>query len=206
MAIEQSLRQILNQGDPGQIAAVLQELKFGDLLNAMLSGGSANLPALASVQEATADAATQTGSYVQADVQSIRTLANSLKAKYNTLQADVVAMRAGLAGAGAATEIGLVPSSQVVTMAATPSSIVNVNLRVAGSGGSTGFKKLRRGRITGSQAVLPVPGEAVWDGATKLLLNAADIGTGGSPVVDVEYTKTTDATISALQGVQGGLV
>lgn len=36
---------------------------------------------------ATADASTQTGSYVQANVQSIATLANDLKAKLNELQA-----------------------------------------------------------------------------------------------------------------------
>lgn len=55
---------------------------------------AAAVPAVTSVQEATADANTQTGAYVQADVQSIRTLVNSLKAKYNTAQADIAALRA----------------------------------------------------------------------------------------------------------------
>lgn len=53
--------------------------------------------AVTSVQEATANAAAQSGSYVQADVQSIAALANSLKIKYNAAQVDVAALRAEVA-------------------------------------------------------------------------------------------------------------
>ena len=46
-----------------------------------------------SSQEATTNAATQTGAYVQADVQTIATLANSLKIKYNAAQTDISNLR-----------------------------------------------------------------------------------------------------------------
>lgn len=47
----------------------------------------------AQADEATADAATQTGAYVQADVQSIATLANALKTAHNALLAKLRAGR-----------------------------------------------------------------------------------------------------------------
>ncbi len=53
--------------------------------------------ALTSSQNATANANVQTGAYVQADVQSIATLANALKVSYNALQVDVAAIRTSLA-------------------------------------------------------------------------------------------------------------
>lgn len=56
------------------------------------------LTSTASVTEATANANAQTASYVQADVTSIVTLLNSLKAKYNTLQAEMVEVKAKLNG------------------------------------------------------------------------------------------------------------
>lgn len=49
--------------------------------------------ALTAATVSTANAATQTGSYVQADVQTIAALANSLKTQYNALLADVTALR-----------------------------------------------------------------------------------------------------------------
>lgn len=54
---------------------------------------SAAPAALTSSQLATADANAQTGSYVQADVTSIRTLANAQKVSYNALQVDFVDLR-----------------------------------------------------------------------------------------------------------------
>lgn len=53
----------------------------------------AQAAALTSAQNATAAAATQTSSYVQADVQTIATLANALKTSYNQLQTDVAALQ-----------------------------------------------------------------------------------------------------------------
>lgn len=52
--------------------------------------------ALTAASVSAAAAATQTSSYVQADVQTIATLANSLKTQYNALLADVTAIRTTL--------------------------------------------------------------------------------------------------------------
>ena len=52
--------------------------------------------ALTSSQYSTTNAATQTSSYVQADVQTIATLANALKVSYNAAQVDIAALRAKL--------------------------------------------------------------------------------------------------------------
>jgi hypothetical protein len=51
----------------------------------VVTSAAVTVPQTAIGQIATADAATQTGSYVQADVQTIATLANANKAKLNTL-------------------------------------------------------------------------------------------------------------------------
>ena len=56
----------------------------------------ANVGALTSSQNATANAATQTGAYVQADVQSIAALANALKVSYNAAQVDIATLRTAL--------------------------------------------------------------------------------------------------------------
>lgn len=53
--------------------------------------------ALTSSQNATANANTQTASYVQTDVQTIATLANALKVSYNAAQVDIAALRTTLA-------------------------------------------------------------------------------------------------------------
>jgi hypothetical protein len=53
--------------------------------------------AVTSSQNSTANANTQTGSYVQADVQSITALANALKVSYNAAQVDIAALRTTLA-------------------------------------------------------------------------------------------------------------
>ena len=53
--------------------------------------------AVTSAQVATANANTQTASYVQADVQSIATLANALKVQGNAAQADIVALQGKVA-------------------------------------------------------------------------------------------------------------
>lgn len=53
--------------------------------------------AVTSSQNATTNAATQSGSYVQADVQTITALANALKVNYNAAQVDIAALRTTLA-------------------------------------------------------------------------------------------------------------
>lgn len=54
---------------------------------------SSQAAALTSSQNATAAANTQTASYVQADAQSVATLANALKTSYNAAQVDIAALR-----------------------------------------------------------------------------------------------------------------
>src|SRR4029077_143734 len=49
--------------------------------------------ALTSTQNSTTNAATQSGSYVQADAQTIAALANALKVNYNAAQVDIAALR-----------------------------------------------------------------------------------------------------------------
>jgi hypothetical protein len=60
---------------------------------------AANVPAaaaLTSVQNATTNAAVQSVAYVQADAETVATLANALKVSYNALQVDVAADRVTL--------------------------------------------------------------------------------------------------------------
>lgn len=76
-----------------------------------------------------------------------------------------------------ATETGVTPSSDVATLANQPSKMFQIN---ATAGTSTGIKKLLIGPITGGGAVVPNPGEAVWDGGLKVLFNHADAITAAS--------------------------
>ena len=50
------------------------------------------------------------------------------------------------------------------------------------------MKKILRGPISGEDAVIPITGEAVWDGGTRVLFAAADAGTTAS----FTYSRTTD--------------
>jgi hypothetical protein len=84
-----------------------------------------------------------------------------------------------------ATEAGLVPASNIATMAATPSGLFQVNVT---AGTVTGVKTLRRGVITGSGAQVAATGECIWDGATKILFSPIDAATA----VSVTYSVATD--------------
>jgi hypothetical protein len=83
---------VIRESHEGQLGDVADDLAA---LAARLGAGAAvaAADALTSSQNNTANAALQTGSYVQADVESIRTLANALKVSYNALQVDVAALR-----------------------------------------------------------------------------------------------------------------
>ena len=99
-----------NQGTSPDLATILRDIADdlagvqGQLPGTAISIGaltssapaaltSAAPGALTSSQNATANANAQTGAYVQADVQSIATLANALKTSYNALQVDAAALR-----------------------------------------------------------------------------------------------------------------
>lgn len=95
-----------------------------------------------------------------------------------------------------ATESGLVPSSNVVTLANVPSTLFDVN---ATAGTTTGHKQLLEGQITGPNAIVPATGQCVWDGGKKILFAAVDVVTA----VSVKYAKAADATASLLQRAIG---
>lgn len=75
------------------------------------------------------------------------------------------------------TETGVVPAANVATLANAPSAMFQIN---ATAGTVTGIKKLLKGPISGEDAVVPKTGEAVWDGGTRVLFNAADAVTAAS--------------------------
>lgn len=87
---------------------------------------------------------------------------------------------------------GLVPSSNVVTLAIKPTAVLDVN---ATAGTTAGRKKLRVGPVTGSNALAPATGEVIWDGGVKLLFSAVDAVTA----VQVIATRTTDVVASIMQ-------
>lgn len=92
----------------------------------------------------------------------------------------------------AATESGLVPASNVITLANQPSTVFDVNATAATT---TGHKQLLIGPISGAGAVVPATGQCVWDGGKKILFATADVVTA----VSVKYARATDATASLLQ-------
>jgi hypothetical protein len=94
-----------------------------------------------------------------------------------------------LINALAATESALAPASNVITLAATPSALFDVNVT---AGTVTGAKKILKG-FTGSDGVItPVPatGEATWNGGTKVRLASADAATA----VSVKYATAATST------------
>lgn len=177
-----TMRDELNKSSPNRLDVIFSKIKFGELLNRIMGGGSTNVPA----DEATANAATQTGAYVQADVQTIATLANALKTKVN-------AILAALRLVGGATEQAVTVTSNVATLASTPSTLLIAN---ATSAGSTGMKEILTGPITGQSAVIPKTGQCTWDGGVKVLFAVGDAVTAA----DFMYAKAGDATVSALRG------
>lgn len=79
--IQDQLSGLIARGSLSQVATV-------DLTTINVPSTFVQQPAVvaaSAVTEAVVDAATQSGSYVQADVQSIATLVNDLKAKYNAM-------------------------------------------------------------------------------------------------------------------------
>lgn len=83
------------------------------------------------------------------------------------------------------TEAALVPAAEVLTLAAQPTAVLQIN-QITGT--TNGVKKLLKGPITGNGAVVPATGEAVWDGGTKILMAAVD----AAATVDVTYVTDAD--------------
>lgn len=82
-------------------------------------------------------------------------------------------------------------TSNLLTLPAQPTILYQVK---ATTGTSTGVKTLLKGPITGSQKITPAPGQAVWDGGTKVLFNVADAVTQASST----YSTAADVTASIL--------
>lgn len=90
------------------------------------------------------------------------------------------------------TETGVAVTTNVATLAAQPQNLYVVNATTATS---TGVKTLLKGPISGAKAIVPAAGQCVWDGAKKVLFNAADAAT----VAKFLYSTSADVTISLLQ-------
>lgn len=104
------------------------------------------------------------------------------------------------------TETGVVPASNVGTLANAPepvsgNSVGGGLLRILATAetGTVHEKLLKIGVITGTQAITPAPGECVWDGGKKILFNTADAVTAFSAL----YTQAADTTASVLQRSEG---
>src|SRR3954463_8327584 len=108
-AVLPTLRDIFNSGDPAEIAMAMKQSGFGDWLASQQIGGGVNVPAAA----VGTDIAAFSASYVQAELNTLRTFVNALKA-------DLAAIRTAVTSLGGVTEQALVPSSSVVTLANVP--------------------------------------------------------------------------------------
>ncbi len=193
--VSETVRDILNKADPNELADALRKFGgLGELLTVLLNQSAASTPPATTVGGVVANTGVVTQAAVTYTVADQTALANcvlALVVQINLLRADVIAMRASLASCaagtvGGLTETHLAPASNVVTLAATPKAVFNVNVT---SGTKTGIFKL-----VGPDRV-PTSGEVSWNGLTKLTFNAADV----VAYIDVVYSKATGTSdVSAL--------
>jgi len=92
----------------------------------------------------------------------------------------------------AVTESAITVTANVATLANTPSTLLQIN---ATAGTTTGVKKLLRGPVTGATAIVPLTGQAVWDGGVKVLFSTVDAVTAAS----FTYARAANVTASILQ-------
>jgi hypothetical protein len=219
-----TVRDNFNSGILGKIADASEIAALGDMLAVLLDAANPSVsvnattigaaPTQTGATVATTNAATQSGSYVQADVQTIATLANALKVDYNktitdvaalvtaitALRVDVLALRASLASAltgtmGGATETGVTVTSNAATMAAAASTVISVR---ATTGTTTGVKTL----IMDPNRTLAT-GEVFWNGNTGLKFAAIDAVTA----CDLIYSKADNSQkVSCLMSSGGSIV
>jgi len=100
------------------------------------------------------------------------------------------------------TQTGIAVTSNVSTLANAPTANGLFQCVVASvSGGSaTGAKKLRRGPISGSGALVPAAGECIWDGGLHVLFAAADLALTAS----FTYAVATDIASNMLADLPSG--
>ena len=96
------------------------------------------------------------------------------------------------------TETGIAVTANVATLAAQPTAIFQV-VGITAVPAST-VKKLRKGPITGPNAIVPAAGEAVWDGALSVLFAAADVATTAS----FTYAVATDLASATMADLARG--
>jgi hypothetical protein len=80
-----------------------------------------------------------------------------------------------------------------------PSTLFSINATTATA---TGEKEVLTGPITGSQAIVPTAGQAVWDGGKKVLFATADVVTAAKFL----YSTPADTTVGLLQRTLGSAV
>lgn len=102
---------------------------------------------------------------------AVRADDNTSAARVNEARVDILMLRAALAAAqvgtvGGATETGIVPVSNIATLAANASCIISVRATAAGT---TGVKKLVR-----DPAHILITGDVYWDGKNHLTFAAVD--------------------------------
>lgn len=107
------------------------------------------------------------------------------------------ALLAKLIAALTVTESAITVTTNVATLANQPApTIWQIN---ATAGTTTGVKALKIGAITGPGAIVPKTGEAVWDGAKKVLFATVDAVTAAS----FTYPTAADAVPTILQRDSG---
>lgn len=96
------------------------------------------------------------------------------------------------------TEKGVAVTNNVATMAAAPVTLMQV-VGITAESAST-VKKLRKGLISGANALVPAAGEVIWDGGLNLLFCAADL----AATCDVTYMLATDKSSMMLADLSAG--
>ena len=77
-------------------------------------------------------------------------------------------------GVGYSSESPVTLAADVATLSNQPVAVFQVVAATVGAGGVLGVKKLRKGLITGPNALVPATGECVWNGGKNILFAAAD--------------------------------
>lgn len=96
------------------------------------------------------------------------------------------------------TEADVAVTNNVATMAAAPVTLMQV-VGITAESAST-VKKLRKGLISGANALVPAAGEVIWDGGLNLLFCAADL----AATCAVTYMLATDKSSMMLADLSAG--
>lgn len=96
------------------------------------------------------------------------------------------------------TEANVAVTNNVATMAAAPVTLMQV-VGITDGAAST-VKKLRKGLISGANALVPAAGEVIWDGGLNLLFCAADL----AATCAVTYMLATDKSSMMLADLSAG--